>query len=255
MRWHESDLAAEERAFQRSIDTGTLRLFKSGPSGDHGVDDMKWYYKNRLIGSVPGKDIVADIYALSPERCPFCQAGIPSTLEHMLPKALFPWLAVEPCNLAPACKDCNLDRREGNGRSSPNVYVDSWLADYVWLSAARADPADPAHLVFDIDRACGVTSTQADLLSTHLQERKLRNRYRIRAKQAFSDILGDIRASRRVRPIGGRALEQAVEATLTSRLEARSEDHGENYWEVAALRVWLADVSSIDWEGLTAAAP
>lgn len=255
MRWHESALAAEERAFRRSVDAGILRLFRSGPVGEHGVADMKWYYRNRLIGSVPGKNITADIYALSPERCPFCQAGTPSTLEHMFPKALFPWLAVEPGNLAPACKDCNLDRNEGNGHSSPNVYADTWISDHIWLTATSAHFGDPTHLLFDIDAGCGVTPAQAELLRTHLNERKLRNRYRIRAKQSFSDLLSDIRESRRVRPIAGRRLEDAVEETLTSRLSARTADHGKNYWEAAALRVWVADFRSIDWEGLTTAVP
>lgn len=39
--------------------------------------------------------------------CPLCAQRIVSTLDHYLPKATHPALAVTPVNLVPACQDCN----------------------------------------------------------------------------------------------------------------------------------------------------
>lgn len=41
------------------------------------------------------------------DRCPFCEVGKPTTLDHYLPKKEYPSLAVTPVNLIPSCKDCN----------------------------------------------------------------------------------------------------------------------------------------------------
>lgn len=251
MLWYEPDLISEERAFSRAVETDTLRFFHRSPATAQETADMKWFYENRLVGSVPGEAFTEQLYASSPEQCPFCQLGVPTTLEHMFPKANFPWLAVEPRNLAPACKDCNLDRRSGTGHSSPNVYLDTWLTASTWLVATRDDSADPSALKFEVDPACGLYPHQISLLQTHLEERKLENRFPIRAKQAFRDLVSDIREERRIAEIPANDLVSEVEVTLRSRVRARASDHGTNYWEAVALRAWLTDVASIDWLTLT----
>lgn len=47
----------------------------------------------------------------SNSKCPFCQIGEHSTLDHYLPKEKYPEFSVLPQNLIPACDECNRNKR------------------------------------------------------------------------------------------------------------------------------------------------
>lgn len=72
-------------------------------------DELKWLYKNRFAKKgVPGRIIYDAIRRAAPNgRCSYCQYGVATTLDHYVPKAIVPGLAIDPWNLIPACKDCN----------------------------------------------------------------------------------------------------------------------------------------------------
>jgi hypothetical protein len=56
----------------------------------------------------PGRDIYDAIFFSAPQgKCPLCGQRTVSTLDHHLPKAHYPALAVAPLNLVPSCGDCN----------------------------------------------------------------------------------------------------------------------------------------------------
>ena len=59
-------------------------------------------------------------------RCPFCGFGRATTLDHFLNKGDFPWLAIVPFNLVPACKDCN----QGKGAQRAFVADEQILHPY-----------------------------------------------------------------------------------------------------------------------------
>lgn len=40
-------------------------------------------------------------------RCPYCGQQIVKTLDHYLPKTLYPTYAITPYNLVPSCDACN----------------------------------------------------------------------------------------------------------------------------------------------------
>ena len=73
------------------------------------VGEMEKVYTQRMAKSgAPGRDVYDTIFASSPAgRCPLCMQRSVTTLDHHLPKAHFPSLAVVPLNLIPACSDCN----------------------------------------------------------------------------------------------------------------------------------------------------
>jgi 5-methylcytosine-specific restriction endonuclease McrA len=72
-------------------------------------DEMVATYDLRMAKKgAPGRSVY-DAIKLLPEygTCPFCDHNVVSTLDHILPKALYPVLAVTPDNLVGCCKDCN----------------------------------------------------------------------------------------------------------------------------------------------------
>ena len=71
--------------------------------------EMEAVYTDRMAKKgAPGRDIYDALITSAPrDRCPLCAHRTVSTLDHHLPKAHFPALAVAPLNLVPACADCN----------------------------------------------------------------------------------------------------------------------------------------------------
>ncbi|MFJ9642166.1 hypothetical protein [Streptomyces sp. NPDC101206] len=71
-----------------------------------------------------------------------CGHGIADTLNHQLPKIVYPLLAVAPLNLVPACRGCNSHRSELAPRTAEeqtlHPYCDD-LGDHVWLTARVQD--------------------------------------------------------------------------------------------------------------------
>ncbi len=73
------------------------------------TDEMVSVYDQRMAKKTgPGRHVY-DAIRLLPKHgvCPFCDHRPVSTLDHLLPKRLFPSLALAPDNLVGACADCN----------------------------------------------------------------------------------------------------------------------------------------------------
>ncbi len=70
--------------------------------------------------------------------CPLCGLSRATTLDHYLPKARFPALAVAPRNLVPACKDCNFAKKQyvaSNAQDQTfHPYYDN-VENVAWLGA------------------------------------------------------------------------------------------------------------------------
>src|SRR5947209_2163467 len=102
------------------------------------VEEMEKVYVQRMAKlRAPGRDIYDEIFSSSPQgRCPLCTQRLVTTLDHHLPKAHYPSLAVAPINLVPSCSDCNKAKLASVPRSAEEVglhpYYDE-LGDEVWL--------------------------------------------------------------------------------------------------------------------------
>lgn len=100
--------------------------------------EMKEVYDEKFAktGSI-GRTYYDLIMAQASRRiCPICGVRTISTLDHYLPKAKVPTLAITPCNLIPACRDCNMDKRtdmELNPSKAPvHLYFDK-IPKGIWL--------------------------------------------------------------------------------------------------------------------------
>lgn len=89
--------------------------------------------------------------AAKDDICPFCGQRIVSTLDHSLPKASHPALAVTPINLIPCCKDCN----HAKGTQYPLIEEDQFMNAYYdnvagdrWLYAVIVEGSPPAARFF-----------------------------------------------------------------------------------------------------------
>lgn len=105
--------------------------------------DVKGLYSGQMV---PAKKAARHHYdklvVSSPHRrCPFCGFGRATTLDHFLNKADYPWLAIVPINLVPACKDCNQGKGTSRALSANEqilhpYFEGSELTDDQWLFAS-----------------------------------------------------------------------------------------------------------------------
>ncbi len=122
-------------------------------------EDMEKVYTQRMAKrGAPGRRVYDDIFASAPQgRCPLCAKRPVATLDHHLPKALYPALAVAPLNLVPCCSDCNkakLATAPERAEDAPlHPYFDR-LGDDPWL-VARVVEERPAAVVFRIEPPAG----------------------------------------------------------------------------------------------------
>ncbi|MGW3073918.1 HNH endonuclease [Kitasatospora sp. NPDC001132] len=107
-------------------------------------------YSSRMVPErSPGRSFYDQLLAGAPDgRCTLCGHGLAATLDHQLPKTLYPLLAVAPLNLVPACRDCNSNKRELAPASAEeqtlHPYFDSDTQQYTWLTAHITGAPEPS---------------------------------------------------------------------------------------------------------------
>jgi hypothetical protein len=117
--------------------------------------EMEAVYTQRMAKKDgPGRAVYDALFTSAPQgKCPLCGHRTVSTLDHHLPKAHYPALAVAPLNLVPACSDCNklkLARVPANANEEGlHPYFDYIDGDR-WLSAEVVQ-VRPAALKFFVD--------------------------------------------------------------------------------------------------------
>lgn len=79
-------------------------------------------------------------------RCLYCQLGVADTLDHFLPKSLYPFLCVSPVNLVPCCQRCNKKLLDAAPKVESEVLLHPFfdrLPEGRWLHARLVGPDQP----------------------------------------------------------------------------------------------------------------
>lgn len=204
------------------------------------VGEMEKVYTQRMAKTgAPGREIYDEIFASSPSgRCPLCMQRSVSTLDHHLPKAHFPSLAVAPLNLIPTCSDCNkakLDARPTTAEEVPlHPYFDE-LGDEIWLNAIVIE-RQPAALRFLVTRAAGWSETLSARVDNHFRSLGLAALFASQAAEELLNIRHQLCMLRDSSPEDG--VREELERRAISCAAARP-----NGWRTAAYRAWFES----DW--------
>jgi hypothetical protein len=118
------------------------------------ADELVAVYDQRMAGkSGPGRGIYDHIKMLPKgDRCPFCDQRNVSTLDHVLPKAEYPSLAVAPLNLVGACMECNNVKKNLAPINAVDVVLHPYFDDITgtqWLKASVVQQI-PCALTFSV---------------------------------------------------------------------------------------------------------
>ena len=229
-------IAASEQ-FDRAAHRAQLHEIAAHDTVDPDVtiSEMEKVYTQRMAKSgAPGREIYDEIFTSSPAgRCPLCMQRSVATLDHHLPKAHFPSLAVAPLNLIPACSDCNKAKLNAVATSSGEVplhpYYDN-LGDDVWLMATVIE-RHPTALRFHITRPAGWSDTLFARVNNHFQSLALPALFASEAAEELVNIRHQLAILRDSNPQDGvrNELKRRAESCLVAR---------PNGWRAATYRAW-----------------
>lgn len=201
--------------------------------------EMEAVYVQRMAKKgAPGRAIYEELISASAHgRCPICAQRSVTTLDHHLPKAHYPALAVAPVNLVPSCSDCNKAKLADYPRSAVDVTLHPYF-DYVdgerWLFA-KVIETHPAALRFFVDKPAGFAPPLADRLMNHFIMFDLGQLY---AAEAAEELLNVRYQLTLLRDAGGiDDVRSHLEDEAESRRRARR-----NGWRTAAYEAWAESV-------------
>jgi hypothetical protein len=119
-------------------------------------------------------------------HCPYCNVGESSTLDHYVPKELYPEFAVLSKNLVPCCSSCNT--RKGERFVSEDANIRLLLHPYYDVIPEEAVLSLDARIVdssmilnYRISQPPNIDEELLGKLRTHFEILDLANRYRINA--------------------------------------------------------------------------
>lgn len=143
------DIEAAADDYIERAESGELHKINQVPviGGVPGTELVKTYDSRMAKGGQPGRPIYDQIKLLPEnDRCPFCGHRNVSTLDHFLPKQLYPIFAVTPVNLVASCSDCNKAKLEDVPASAEGTLIHPYFDDvedeqWLFASVARSTPA------------------------------------------------------------------------------------------------------------------
>ena len=215
---------------------------QEGVGGTVTTAEMVGVYDQKLAAKQgPGRSIYSALKLLpSNDRCPYCDHRDVSTLDHVLPKALFPTLAVTPDNLVGCCKDCNKAKLASAPTSAADTVLHPYFDDVSSLTWLRGNVVenDPCAVLF---RVVPQTEWSTDLNARLLLQFEILGLGRLYSQQAARELSGIRKNLIRLfemRPGGSRR----VRRELLHQWESRRDDSS-NSWQAATYRA----LSLSDW--------
>jgi len=208
--------------------------------GDVTRAEMERVYTDRMAKKgAPGRYIYDEIFAAPAQgRCPLCGQRAVKTLDHHLPKAHYPALAVAPLNLVPACSDCNKAKLDVVPGNAAEVFLHPYfdvIDDRQWLRA-EVIQTRPAALRFFVESPAQWGELLKLRVGNHFRILGLGELYASESAEELLNIrhqLAVISANE-----GAAAVRAELESRTVSALQARP-----NGWRTASYRAWATS----DW--------
>jgi hypothetical protein len=197
--------------------------------------EMEAVYTQRMAKkSAPGRDAYDELFNSAPNgKCPLCGHRTVSTLDHHLPKAHYPVLAVVPLNLIPACGDCNKSKLAAlpisANQEALHPYYDNIDGDR-WLFA-EVVVGTPAALRFRVQTPANWSAVLAERVALHFKTLGLGTLYSAESADELLNIRGQLET---IHAAGGAAL---VETELRERA-ASCRRARMNGWRTAAFEAF-----------------
>lgn len=235
------DIVSAAVDFELAASSNTLHTLipQNDINGIVTKQEMLDVYTNGMVSNSLGRKIYDKLLA-SPvhSRCPLCGQGTVRQLDHHLPKAFYPALAVVPANLIPSCYDCNKAKLDAKPISAEcetiHPYFDDIESD-LWLHA-RVIEESPTGIQFFVKAPENWNDVKSKRVKHHFKTFKLSSLYTSLAASELSGIQYSLTN------LFSKAGDQGVKAYLRDQALSREKAYL-NSWQAAMYKA-LADS---DW--------
>ena len=151
--------------------------------------ELKKNYTDRLTKKGNKGRVHYDSILLSAPngRCPLCSHREANTLDHYLPKSLYPILSVTPLNLIPSCMECNkgklIDVPTSSAEETLHPYYDD-VESFQWLKA-RVISSKPFIIEFYTLPPKQIPTLLSTRIRNHFNSFELNNLYSTHSIEEF----------------------------------------------------------------------
>lgn len=166
----------------------------TGIAPDVTKEEMEDLYNSSFSQSKVVRRKYYDKIKLNAEHdiCPYCAQRNVSTLDHYLPKSLYPKLVVNPLNLIPCCMECNHIKKEhypsNNEEQIINPYFDEIIMD-IWLVAKVKQVRNkPPVIIFSAKPSVNLPPLLIERIKWHFKKFKLSGLYTSQAARQLAGV-------------------------------------------------------------------
>ena len=165
--------------------------------------------------------------------CPYCLISEPRTIDHYMPKELFPEFSILPINLISCCSDCNNLRNtawvKASNRTTINAYFDT-LENKRFLYAETYFESNIPQIKFIIQNNEGISEYIFKIITNHFDLLQLQHRYRNQVGNVISEI-----HTRFSKPMHRSMTQVQKKSLLIEEANSHRDTNGANYWKAAVL--------------------
>ena len=160
--------------------------------------ELKKLYSNYLVPrKKPGRIFYDQILVLADDKCPLCNIGQASTLDHYLPKSKFPIFSVIPLNLVPACRDCNHGKNNAAVTRAEDQVLHPYFDDGKFYSEkwiyAEVDKTEPPLISFYPKPPTNWDTISKKRVKAHFSDFNLARKYSIEASDELTSLIHQLR--------------------------------------------------------------
>ena len=152
-------------------------------------------YTEYMVGVTgPSRDIYDKLFVAAGGLCPLCGGlGHTWTLDHYLPKAIFPSYSVHPSNLVPSCRDCNSGKNASFGagvhEQTLHPYFDqAQFFEERWI-VASVQKCNPILIQFECIPPNHWSISDKERVRSHFTDYKLAYRFSVQAGAEISKVV------------------------------------------------------------------
>lgn len=166
--------------------------------------------------------------------CQYCCINSPKTIDHYLPKGIFPEFSVFTLNLIPCCGDCNQMKDEkvkdsNNIREFINFYFDDFL-NIQFLFCDISIVGNEPVADFFIQNTNNLSSNNYKIIKNHFSNLRLFERYKDKINTEISEIKNSCEAE-----IAYGLDKTIISSVLLDRSQRNKKTFGVNYWKAVLM--------------------
>lgn len=233
------DVVGYESLYEDQHDAVSLFGFPDcSCAGSAKAADLIGLYETMRDG-VPGRPYYNQLFTSVP-RCLLCDRADVEHLDHYLPKAIYPALAVTPVNLVPTCSDCNELRNQKPPKGPESMTLHPYYDDIEserWLWA-RIDELEPG-VVYFVDPPSHWPNLLKQRVRNHFAALELGDAYAKDAANEVSEIAYDLGKLHRRGGPGSVAAQ--LKDSMESRRFRRLNSWSTAFYDAAWQSPWFCD--------------